>query len=129
MDSNPLLKRLMKESKDDVVHSSAYAKAQNAGGIGAASVESFAARQAMEAKRAMVGRYKDSNVVTGNTTTSRATRYDAVKDADRRKLIKEKFNNRPAEDRQGGATTNGDRFAAKAGPGVPPVRRNPGISR
>ena len=34
----PLLNRLMKEKKGDVVHSSAYAKAQNQGGIGSSSI-------------------------------------------------------------------------------------------
>ena len=60
--NNPFLKRLMKENKGDVIHSSAYAQAQNVGGIGAASAESFEKRRKIDAKRTQVRRYGESKV-------------------------------------------------------------------
>ena len=62
---NPFLKYFMKEKKENIFHSSAYGKAQNAGAIGAASVESFGERMKMEQNRQMVQAYNDSRVVNG----------------------------------------------------------------
>lgn len=59
---NPLLKYVMKEEKEDIFHSSAYGKAQNGAGIGAASVQSFRERQAIEANRQKIGNYGSSAI-------------------------------------------------------------------
>lgn len=64
MDVNPFLKRLMKAKKEDVIHSSAYGSAQNQGGIGAASSESFQDRMKREKNRTIVRGYGDSQVAT-----------------------------------------------------------------
>ena len=63
MEKNPLLNRLMNEETADVVHSSAYAEAQNAEKMGVASMVDFAKRQAIEENRKMVGGYRDSRIV------------------------------------------------------------------
>ena len=61
---NPFLKYIMKDTeRSDVFHSSAYGRAQNAGGMGAASGESFAMRRAMEANRKLVRGYGDAGVM------------------------------------------------------------------
>ena len=56
---NPFLKYVMKEKKENIFHSSAYGKAQNAGAIGAASVEGFEARMRIEKNRQIVHGYND----------------------------------------------------------------------
>ena len=63
MDVNPLLKYMMKAKKEDVVHSSGYAMAQNKG-IGAASTSSFEQRQKMEGNRTRVKGYRDSAIAS-----------------------------------------------------------------
>ena len=129
MDKNPFLKQLMKDEKADVVHSSAYAKTQNTDGIGAASVESFATRQALEAKRTMVKNYKDSMIaVKANLDKTGVRKFNFNNDAAERAAIKEKY---------GGKRLNGvkrndksEREARTEKGTIPPsVRINPGISR
>ena len=77
MEKNPFLGRLMKDTTEDVTHSSAYGKAQNAGGMGAASTESFDVRREIDKNRKMVRGYGDSKVVNevGNRVP-RARRYE-----------------------------------------------------
>ena len=60
--NNPFLKRLMKEEKKDVMHSSAYGQAQNVGGMGVASTESFEKRRKIDMGRTQVRRYGESKV-------------------------------------------------------------------
>ena len=128
MDKNPFLKQLMKDEKADVVHSSAYAKTQNTNGIGAASVESFAARQALEAKRTMVKNYKDSMIATKIGLDKTGIRkYDSNKNATERAAIREKYGGEKSNgvkraDKSGGETQPAERTAP------PPARINPGIS-
>lgn len=62
---NPFLKYVMKDEKEDVFHSSAYAKAQNGAGIGAASTESFQTRVKIDQNRTKVRGYGDSGIMTG----------------------------------------------------------------
>lgn len=62
---NPFIKYLMREQKEDIFHSSAYGKAQNAGAIGAASTESFEERMKVERNRKIVQGYNDSRIVNG----------------------------------------------------------------
>ena len=98
--NNPFLKRLMKDKKEDVVHSSAYAKVQNSNGIGVASVETFSGRLAIEQNRQVVRGYGDSKIVNeARGNAPRAKKYE------------------PPE------TSGPERRA------IPPIRKNPGISR
>lgn len=62
MDKNPFLKYLIKEQKSDIVHSSAYGKAQNSTGMGVASTQSFSERMETEQNRKMVRKYNESRV-------------------------------------------------------------------
>ena len=61
---NPFLKLVMKDKKGDVVHSSAYGEAQNGGGIGVASTQSFTERMKIEQNRKRVRGYNESRVAT-----------------------------------------------------------------
>lgn len=144
--NNPLLGRLINEEKQDIVHSSAYGKAQSAENIGTASVESFAVRKAMEASRQAIQKYKDSEVVGGafNNSGVKSWNYDAKKDAEQRAAIREKYGGRRddggfgSEERENGVGFSGvnekktprDRFGGPSRiEGSAPARRNPGISR
>lgn len=119
----------MTDKKADVVHSSTYAETQNANGIGATSAESFAARQALEAKRTMVKNYKDSIIATTvNPDKTGIRKYDSSKDAAERAAIREKFggersNKTEKTPKNGGGTIAAERTTP------PPARINPGISR
>ncbi len=61
-----LSKYIIKDNKDDVFHSTAYSKAQNGGSMGAASTETFAARQALERNRQHIANYHQSNIMGKN---------------------------------------------------------------
>ena len=74
----PLLNRLMKEKKGDVVHSSAYAKAQNQGGIGSSSMQSFEQRKVIDQNRSMIRKYGDSKIAMEAGKTSWQARRDAT---------------------------------------------------
>ncbi len=58
----PIVKRLIDGDRAQIFHSSAYARAQNGGGMGAASAESFAQRQRTEQNRQNIRKYSDSLV-------------------------------------------------------------------
>ena len=62
---NPFLKYVMKDQKEDVFHSSAYAKAQNGANMGAASTESYQVRVNINQNRQAVREYGDSEIMTG----------------------------------------------------------------
>ncbi len=99
MEVNPFLKRMMKASKEDIFHSSAYGAAQNGSGMGAASASSFSDRAKIEGNRKIIKGY-------GSSAISRST----ISNGPRAKAC--------------APPTNG----GGAGPkGFPP--RNPGISR
>ena len=55
----------MKDKKEDVFHSSAYAKAQNGTALGAASTESYQVRVNIDKNRTKVRGYGDSEIMTG----------------------------------------------------------------
>ena len=59
---NPFTKILIKDKREDIFHSSAYAKAQSGGVMGAASVESFEKRRKIDQNRQVIQKYKDSQV-------------------------------------------------------------------
>lgn len=72
---NPFLKYVMKDKKEDVFHSSAYAKAQNSS-IGVASTESYQVRVNMNQNRTRVRGYDESEVMTGAKANGpRAKKY------------------------------------------------------
>ena len=134
-DKNPLLEYMMKVKKEEAVHSSGYARAVRGERIGTTSAESFAARQAMEANRQVVRRYKESKVGDARNTVERAKGYDAGKEAEQRAAIRERFG---GDKMQTGGSETGSTDETKgpsrfAGPsrieGSAPTRRNPGISR
>ena len=146
MEKNPLLGYLMKDRKEDVVHTSTYAEAQNRGKIGAASAEGFQARLTADENRAFVQRYRDSKVGDSRNTVKRVGDYDVNKDTEQRAAIREKFGgsrDRGAEGVGGkGSGTGGignsaearaeraQRFAGVSRTeGSAPARRNPGIMR
>ena len=139
MNKNPFLKRLMKETKGDVVHSSAYAEAQNAGGIGTTSTESFAARREIDSNRTVVKGYRDSRVVNDafDNVGNKSQKYDAEHDASQRAAIKERFGreqNGGASSGKGGIGEQKNNSGNKTIPSgqkttPPPMWRNPGISR
>lgn len=72
---NPFLKYIMKTTKDDVVHSSAYGVAQNAGGVGVASTQSFDQRMKIEKNRQSVKKYKESQIASHMYEGARAKAY------------------------------------------------------
>lgn len=51
------------DKKEDMLHSSGYAQVQNGANVGAASAESFAARQAINENRRYVQGYKNSRIM------------------------------------------------------------------
>lgn len=61
---NPFLKRLMKDKKEDIFHSSAYGQAQNSSAMGVASSVSFNNRMRIDRNRQNVRGYGDSRIVS-----------------------------------------------------------------
>ena len=68
--TNPFLKYVSHEKKEDIFHSSAYGKAQNGSNMGAASSESFADRRKMERNRQVIRGYNDARVVSQAVASS-----------------------------------------------------------
>lgn len=62
---NPFLKYVMKDEKEDVFHSSAYAKAQSGAAMGATSSESYQVRVNVSQHRTRVRGYGESGIMTG----------------------------------------------------------------
>ncbi len=62
---NPFLKYVMKDKKEDVFHSSAYAKAQSGDSIGAASAQGYQSRMVVDKNRTTVRGYGESGIMTG----------------------------------------------------------------
>lgn len=62
---NPFLKYLIKDDKQDVFHSSEYARAQSGDTMGASSTESFQVRVNINQNRTRIRGYNDSRIVTG----------------------------------------------------------------
>ena len=61
-DINPFIKYMVKDEKEDIFHSSAYAKAQSGASMGSASQQSFAERQRIEENRQVIRGYGASRV-------------------------------------------------------------------
>jgi len=75
LDKTALIKRVMKTQTTDVMHTSAHAEAQNAGGFGSAAGESFAQRRSVEEQRKFVRGYNNSKIIGGATVPERAKTY------------------------------------------------------
>ncbi len=70
-------KFVIKEKKDDVVHSSGYGVAQNGGALGASSGVTFSERMRINNNRSRVKRYGDSKIATQfQSNYSGASTYD-----------------------------------------------------
>ena len=65
-DINPFTKYLIKDKKEDIFHSTAYAKAQNGSTMGAVSTQSFAERQKLEQNRQMIQGYGASRIANNS---------------------------------------------------------------
>ena len=126
MDKNPLLKYVMKSKTEDVMHSSAYAKAQNGEGFGTSSSKSFEERMKMEQNRTRVRAYGESKLMNDSFGHGpRAKTYEVNAGGEQR------FSGRElggARRTVGGAAGNGGNSAPSRAM-TPPVRKNPGISR
>lgn len=67
---------MQKDNKrEEIFHSSGYGAAQSGGGVGAASGESFAQRQAIEKQRRFVQGYKNSQIMRQQHGLMRAKTY------------------------------------------------------
>ncbi|MBP5648294.1 hypothetical protein J6X04_03365 [Candidatus Saccharibacteria bacterium] len=130
---NPFLKRLMKETKNDVVHTSAYADAQNAGKIGVASTQGFRERRRIDQNRKIVKKYRHSGVVA-------ETRRNAWKARQEMAQFGSMNNSGNVGENSGlrgslkavGDTKIGGKDGGSLqtrGPAQMPARKNPGISR
>ena len=76
--NNPLLKYLSKTTKKDVMHTSAYAQAQNKDGMGASSTRSFTERMRVERNRQRIQGYNSSRLVSQTFAVGpRAKTYEA----------------------------------------------------
>lgn len=123
---NPFLKYLIKDKKEDVFHSSAYAKAQNGASIGAATSESYQVRVNINQNRQRVKGYKDSEIMMGASGGMRkAEAYKPLTDMGARGGVSGVGNTIGAS--TGGASAG----IASAGGAVskpPMMPKNPGIS-
>ena len=116
MNKNPFLKRLIKDKKKDIIHSSAYAKAQNTG-IGSSSVESFQKRREIDRHRTIVRRYNESKIVT-----------DANANKPKPRIYKPD-NEKPDTSSKKPTASSRKMITLSTRHNNPPIRRNPGISR
>ena len=65
-DINPFTKYLIKDKKEDIFHSTAYAKAQSGAAMGAVSAQGFAERQKMEQNRQVIQGYGASRIANSS---------------------------------------------------------------
>ena len=63
MRDGSMMKYLVRDNKEDIVHSSGYAKTQNGASMGATSTESFERRMLIEKNRTRVAKYNNSRIV------------------------------------------------------------------
>lgn len=133
-----MLKFIMKEKTKDVIHSSAYAQAQNGGNMGAASTQSFAERQKINQNRQRIRGYNDSRVVSQAFASSgvKAKTYTPPEPKDTFSSSRDTGTaNRGTLDRgtTGRNTLSGPQPSTNLRGGTntppPPMRKNPGISR
>ena len=127
-----LLKRVMNKKKEDVVHSSAYAEAQNQGGIGASSTQTFGQRRAIDQHRSVVRRYGDSKIATESGKASWQARREAKQfgeSSDDEKSVSTSGLRGRLNSKDADTGAKGGDVVTKSGPSQMPARRNPGISR
>lgn len=117
-----MLKFIMKGKKQDMVHTSVYANAQNDGKFGTASARSFDDRIRVKNNRQRIREYNDSRIVTEAYASSgvRAKTYEAPKGNDTF-LNKNKRDNSATSIKP--AVTNANTSSR------PPATRNAGISK
>ena len=97
----------MKDSKEDVFHSSAYAKAQSGATLGAASSESYQVRVNINQNRQNIKGYKNSELMMSRNPELKAAAFKP----------------------EGGAGAGGIRAAGAMGAAKAPMPpKNPGIS-
>lgn len=119
----------MKAKTEDVVHSSAYAQAQNKEGIGVASTRGFDERMRMEKNRTAVKGYGDSEVVNDSRENApRAKTYDPKSDVNKYRF-KSKDKDSVATRRAMMASGTSSSSPAPQKPKTPLPWKNPGISR
>ena len=120
-------KFLIRDKKEDVFHSSGYAKMQAGSGMGASSAESFAHRLKMERNRKMVRKYGDSRIVNDfGKEAIRTQRAERLKrEAQEGKETGGRFGalNKGTSDKTSGAKIKPETQRAMM------ARKNPGISR
>lgn len=86
--NNSLLRRFNKAKREEVLHSSAYAEAQNAGKIGATGAQTFSERLRIEEQRKLVGKYRDALVGQQITRRRMARKSENAEKADGVKAAK-----------------------------------------
>ena len=127
--NNPFLKRLIKKDKSDILHSSAYAKAQNAGNIGVASTQSFRERISIDQNRKIVHKYRDSKLISESRRNSwrekqKAAQFGDIGNSGKSDSLRGNLNTA----HNAGGDKDGNSVSAR-GPAQAPARKNPGISR
>ena len=138
--SGTLLKRLMKDKKEDIAHTSAFADVQNKGRFGVSSSLSFEERMAIEKKRKLIKKYDESKV-------AHSTEEEIWRLKQNKRRVSEKKGNNTTNDnsvsgdddasvgrasgvgRDSGGTDVIGNATKRAMMSKPPMRRNPGISR
>ncbi len=71
-----IIQRVTGVKSSDVMHSSGYARTQNAGNFGAATTESFADRQETEKNRELIQGYKHAQVAQRKNLMPKARTYE-----------------------------------------------------
>lgn len=119
--NTPLLKYVNDPDKDEVFHTSAFARAQNGGHLGAASSETFTARRSLDQNRQFVRNYGDSKLATAGNPGLHAKAYDPTAQprfaSDARVAANQRFAaSRPAAQSPASQMSR------------PPLPKNPGIN-
>lgn len=130
MRSKILSRFVIKGKKEDVLHSSGYARVQNRAGFGATSTESFEKRREIDLHRKLVKGYGDSRMVNDMGRHTAQIRAGLKKDLEKREA---RFGNK---DEKGNKLKNNkkDSPASRRGTDVAGrraalPRKNPGIFR
>ncbi len=81
-DKNLIYYAMRQHERNDFFHSSTYANAQNKGGIGVASGESFRVRQSLEKRRQHIQNYRKSKIGNSYYDGREAKTYSYTEDMD-----------------------------------------------
>lgn len=126
-----ILKRFVfKDKKEDILHSSGYAKAQNRVGMGASSTESFEERRKIDLNRKIVKGYNDSKMINDMGRQTARLRMGIKKDLEKRE---KRFGAKEESKRFGvGSRTSAGEVGSGSSSAVKRAtmpRKNPGIFR